>query len=202
MFPELKEIRERRDALGISQRQLAKRVGISQSNVAKIEGGKLNPSYSLAMHIFAVLDTESAVSLGHVSELASKPVVSIQRSDSVLQAIKILQTTGFKQIPVRDEEYWTGCVYERTIARLITETADPREILRIKVGSVMDNALPTVAEETPITTIIPLLQQTQAVLVARRGRVTGIVTNADLLKFIRPDSDIFVLKNRGRRATS
>ena len=48
----------------------------------------------------------------------------------------------------------------------------------------MEEALPTVSEDIPVEGIIPLLQQTQAVLTAKKGRITGIVTNADLLKLI------------------
>jgi len=35
-----------------------------------------------------------------------------------------------------------------------------------------------------ITALIPLLQQSQAALVTRKGKVTGIITNADLLRLI------------------
>jgi len=41
-----------------------------------------------------------------------------------------------------------------------------------------------VAEDTPITVTIPLLQHFEAILVTRKGQVTGIVTNADLVKML------------------
>lgn len=184
LLPELKEIREKRTRLRISQRELARSLGVSQSIIAKIERNRVSPSYSLVRRIFTYLDSVRATEVGRAADVASRPVSSVQFDDAVQKAVHTLQTTGFKQLPVRDDDVWAGCIYERTISRHLVETNDPRSVLRKQVGQIMDEALPLVAEETPINALIPLLQQYQAVLVTRKGRVTGIVTNADLLKMI------------------
>lgn len=184
VLPELKEVRERRQRLRISQRELAKNLGVSQSIIAKIERNKVSPSYSLVKKIFTYLDSIHANNAGRASEIASRPVASVQADDAVQRAVHILQSTGFKQLPVREGDLWAGCIYEKTISRHLMETNEPRSVLRRQVGQIMDEALPSVSEETPIPAVIPLLQQSQAVLVTRKGRVTGIITNADLLKLI------------------
>jgi predicted transcriptional regulator len=184
VLPELKEIRARRQRLRISQRELAKTLGVSQSVIAKIERNKVSPSYSLVKRIFTYLDSVHASTAGRAADIASRPVSSVQSDDAVAKAVHILQTTGFKQLPVRDGEVWSGCIYEKTISRHLTETDDPRSVLRRQVGQIMDEGLPSVSEETPINVLIPLLQQSQALLVMKKGRVTGILTNADLLKLI------------------
>jgi predicted transcriptional regulator len=185
VLPELKEIRERRVRLHLSQRDLAKKMKISQSGIAKIESGKVNPSYLLIKDIFSYLESIRMSNIGKVSDVASRQVASVQRADTVAKAMQLLQSTGYKQLPVRDGDMWVGCLFERTISRHIVETNDPRYILRRQVGQIMDESLPTVAEDTPIPIVIPLLQQSQAVLTTKSGRVTGIVTNTDLLKVIR-----------------
>jgi predicted transcriptional regulator len=48
----------------------------------------------------------------------------------------------------------------------------------------MEDVFPTVNEDTPITVISSLLQYSQAVLVTKKGYTRGIVTKADLLKFV------------------
>jgi len=184
LLPELKEIRERRLRLRLSQRDLAKSLGISQSSIAKIERGRVSPSYALAKRIFTYLDSIHTTNVGRASDIASKPVASVQVDDAVQKAVHILQTTGYKQLPVRDGEIWAGCVYEKTISRHLMETDDPRSVLRRRVGHIMDEALPSVAEDMSITALIPLLQQSQAALTTRKGKVTGIITNADLLRLI------------------
>ena len=184
LLPELKEIRERRLRLRISQRELAKSLGISQSSIAKIERGRVSPSYALAKRIFTYLDSVHTTNVGRAADIASKPVAYVQVDDAVQKAVHILQGTGYKQLPVRDGEVWAGCVYEKTISRHLMETDDPRSVLRRQVGQIMDEALPSVAEDMSITALIPLLQQSQAALVTRKGKVTGIITNADLLRLI------------------
>jgi predicted transcriptional regulator len=184
LLPELKEIRERRLRLRMSQRDLAKNLGVSQSLIAKIERSKVSPSYSLVRKVFAYLDSLHTANAGRAVEIASRPVAHVQSEDAVQKAVRILQSTGYKQLPVREGEVWAGCIYERTISRHLVETNDPRSVLRRQVGQIMDEALPHAAEDTPITALIPLLQQSQAVLVTRKGRVTGVITNTDLLKLI------------------
>jgi predicted transcriptional regulator len=184
LLPELKEIRERRLRLRMSQRDLAKNLGVSQSLIAKIERSKVSPSYSLVRKVFAYLDSLHTANAGRAVDIASRPVAYVQSEDAVQKAVRILQSTGYKQLPVREGEVWAGCIYERTISRHLVETNDPRSVLRRQVGQIMDEALPHAAEDTPITALIPLLQQSQAVLVTRKGRVTGVITNTDLLKLI------------------
>lgn len=197
MLPDLKEIRTKRRLLGISQRTLAKFVGVSQSNIAKIELGRLNPPYSVVKAIFSFLDSIQATSMGKVADVATSPVISVGKHDTADRAIEIMQANGFKQLPVMEGGTCVGCLYERTITRSMIGTPNPSEILSKHVEALMDDALPTVMEDTPITTIVQLLQQTQAVLVTRFGKTTGIVTNADLLKVIRPDSQHFVFRRIG-----
>jgi predicted transcriptional regulator len=185
LFPEIKEIREKRIRVGLSQRDLAKKMGVSQSTIAKIERGTISPSYSIVRRIFTYLDSVRAANFGKAADVASKPVMVVQKSDGVEKVVQALQSTGFKQLPVKDGELLVGCVYERSISRHIMESNDVRAILRRQVGQIMDESLPTVSEDTSIPNIIPLLQQAQAILVTKQGRVTGIVTNTDLLKLIR-----------------
>ena len=49
-------IRERREALGISQKDLAERCGITQSHLCDIEQGRNKPSLPVAVKIAQVLD--------------------------------------------------------------------------------------------------------------------------------------------------
>jgi predicted transcriptional regulator len=184
ILPGLDEIRKRRIRLGISQRRMASYIGISQSALAKIESGRMNPSYEMVRRIFRFLDSMQSPSMGLVGEICSRPVVSVSSSDQVSTAARILRDRGFKQLPVRDGPLWVGSISERSISRLLLQTDDPRRVLERRVADVMDEALPMVPESTPITEVIPLLQHYQAVLTTSRGEVTGIVTNADLLKML------------------
>ena len=52
-------IRERREQLGISQKELADRCGIAQSTLCDYEQGRSKPSLPVAVKIAQVLNVES-----------------------------------------------------------------------------------------------------------------------------------------------
>ncbi len=118
-------------------------------------------------------------------DIAVKKVISIQDDDLISKAVQILQQHGFKQLPVRDKEnHWVGGVSERSISNRLLKVTNPKLLLSREISEVMDEAFPMVAEDTPISVTIPLLQHFQAILTTKKGRVTGIITNADLVKML------------------
>lgn len=57
------EIRALREARGLSQRELAERVGTTQSAIARLEGGHISPSLPTLDKIAGALDAELSVGL-------------------------------------------------------------------------------------------------------------------------------------------
>ena len=57
------EIRALREARGLSQRELAERVGTTQSAIARLEGGNISPSLPTLDKIAEALEAELSVSL-------------------------------------------------------------------------------------------------------------------------------------------
>ncbi|MHB1868938.1 MAG: CBS domain-containing protein [Nitrososphaerales archaeon] len=185
MLPSIEEIKKRRIKLGLSQRKFASYLGVSQSTVTKIENRKLSPSYEFVKKAFDILDSFGSPQIGLAGDISSKKVISLQDDDLISKAVQILQQHGFKQLPVKNRDnHWVGSVSERSISNRLLKVSNPKLLLSREISEVMDEAFPTVAEETPITVTIPLLQHFQAILVTRKGQVTGIVTNADLVKML------------------
>lgn len=185
MLPPIEELKKRRIKLGLSQRKFASYVGVSQSTVAKIESKKLSPSYELIRKAFDILDSFGSPQIGLAGDIAVKKVISVQDDDLISKAVQILQQHGFKQLPVKDKEnHWVGGVSERSISNRLLKVTNPKLLLSREVSEVMDEAFPMVAEDTPISITIPLLQHFQAILTTKKGRVTGIITNADLVKML------------------
>jgi predicted transcriptional regulator len=185
LLPSIEEIKKRRTRLGLSQRKFASYLGVSQSTVTKIENRKLRPSYDLVKKAFDILDSFGSPQIGLAGDISVKKVISVQDNDLISKAVQILQQHGFKQLPVKNKEnHWVGSVSERSISNRLLKVTNPKLLLSREISEVMDEAFPTVAEDTPITVTIPLLQHFQAILVTRKGQVTGIVTNADLVKML------------------
>ncbi len=185
MLPPIEEIKKRRVKLGLSQRKFASYIGVSQSTVTKIENRKLSPSYELVRKAYEILDSFGSPQIGLAGDIAMKRVVSLEESDLISRAVQIMQQHGFKQIPVRDKNnHWVGSISERNISNRLLRVTNPKLLLSRPILDVMDEAFPMLAEDTPISVLIPLLQHFQAVLTAKKGQVTGIITNADLVKMI------------------
>ena len=188
MLPPIEELKRRRIRLGLSQRKFASYLGVSQSTITKIENRKLSPSYELVRKAYEILDSFGSPQIGLVGDIAIKKVVSLQDDDLISRAVQILQQHGFKQLPVRNKDnHWVGSVSERSISNRLLKVTNPKLLLAREVSEVMDEAFPMVAEETPISVAIPLLQHFQALLTTKKGQVMGIVTNADLVNMLSTD---------------
>jgi len=81
-------------------------------------------------------------------------------------------------------ELEAGRISERTILDQILSGKRPEELSSLRVEEVVEPASPQVDEDAPLSLVSHLLRHYQAVLVARKGELVGIITKADLLKMI------------------
>lgn len=182
MLPSIKEIEKRRKRLGLSQKKLANMVDLSQSMIAKIERGRINPSYLKTKAIFDLFDTLERETEVKAKDILHDKVVGVQKEDFVSKATKMMHETGYSQLPVFDETKIVGSISEKTIIDQITKGKDLSELSNLHVKTIMDEVFPSVDEETPVTVLSTLLKYNQAVIIMQRGEIKGIITKADLLK--------------------
>ena len=95
-----------------------------------------------------------------------------------------MRETGFSQLPVFNGSQVVGSLTEKMLVESLISSAEARADFETTVEEIMDEAFPTVGEETPVSMVSALLQYEPAVLVAKRGLVLGIITKADLLKVL------------------
>ena len=186
MLPRLEEIGRRRRLLALSQKQLAKLAGVSQSMIAKIESGRISPSYLKTKTIFDILEGMERRNEMKAKDISHSRIVGIQAHDPVSKGVRAMREAGFSQLPVFTGSQVVGSLTEKTIVERLVSSTNPEEVSRQPVESIMDEAFPAIGEETPVSMVSALLQYSPAVLVTRRGRVLGIITKADLLKVLGP----------------
>lgn len=182
MLPQLEEILKRRRVLGLSQKQLSRLAGVSQSLIAKIEAGKTQPSYLKTKGIFDTLEKLQREKEPRAKDLLQRRVVGVSEDDPVAKAAAIMNEMGFSQLPVFNGRHIVGSIAEKAIMDQIVSGISPRELSNMPVAKIMTEAFPQIDERTPLSLISALLQYHSAVLVMKRGQVTGIITKADLLK--------------------
>lgn len=184
MLPPLEKIARKRKMLGLTQKKLADLSGVSQSLIAKLESGKTDPSYTKVKAIIDVLNQLEMKMEVHAREIVHSKVISVQKSDKVSKAVHLMMEHGYSQLPVFDGEHAVGSISEKTILSQVSAGRDLSQISVLFVEEVMNEAFPQVGEDAPLSLISGLLQVYPAVLVSKKGKVTGIVTKADLLKML------------------
>jgi predicted transcriptional regulator len=184
MLPYLDEIAKRRKMLGLTQGQLAKIAGVSQSFIAKIESGKIDPSYSKVKAIFDVLERLESRENYTAKAIFHEGVIGVQKGEKVSRAVDLMMQHGFSQLPVFDGEKCVGCISEKTILSQVTVAKDLSKLSQKNVEEIMEEAPPQIDENAPIPLVSNLLHFYPAVLVTRRGKIVGIITKADLFKVI------------------
>ena len=182
MLPDVKEIKRRRKALGITQKKLAMLAGVSQSVIAKIESEKVSPSYEIVKKLFDVFEEMNRKKRVTAKQILSKRVVYVHKNDKVGRAIDTMRKLGYSQLPVLDRNQVIGTISEKTILDIVSNGKSLPNILNKRVESVMTEALPRISENESIDVISSLLQSNSAVLVTKKDKTIGIITKADLFK--------------------
>ncbi|PIU21064.1 MAG: transcriptional regulator [Candidatus Diapherotrites archaeon CG08_land_8_20_14_0_20_34_12] len=182
MLPELNEIKRMRERLGLTQKELAKESNVSQSMIAKIEAEKIVPSYENAKQIFLALDNFTNQKSLKAKDVMKTKIKMINQGDSVKKAISLMKENGISQLPVLNDGKNVGVLSEKDIIDAFNKNIKLNS--KTKVEELMDDALPSVSEETPIKLLSDLLDHNQAVLISKSGKIIGIVTKSDLLKSV------------------
>jgi len=172
---ELGEIKKIRKNLGLTQSELAKRANVSQSIIAKIEAGKIDPTFTKTKKIFETLnDLENKEEI-KAEELMNKKIVSLVPNDSIKDSVSKMKKYGISQMPVIDHNNVVGLVSESTLLDALMNNKDKN------VSDIMEETPPIVSKTTSIKVVSNLLRHYPTVLVSENGKLIGLITKADLL---------------------
>ena len=183
MLPRISEIKHRRKKAGITQFELACKAGVSQSLVAKIEAGKIEPSYSAVQKLFEVLDYIETKQGLRAKDIMNKRVITVERGRLVSEAIRTMKKFGLSQVPVTSDGLIVGSVSEKSVLDKVIELGNT-DLSSLKVEDIMDEAYPTVNDSTPLKALFPLMKHNQAIMITKKEKILGIITKADLLKVV------------------
>ena len=181
MFPRLAEIKRIREKIGWSQSELAEKVGISQSAIPKYESGKQIPSYEIAVKIFDLLLEEDIKIDLEVSEIMTPTIVKASPNSKLGEALDIMKEQSISQLPVIKGNLVVGTINESLVLELLDRYRNLVSLREESVENIMVDILPIVPKSAKIQEITPLLRHYGAVMVLMQGKLSGILTKADLL---------------------
>lgn len=180
MHQELVTIKSRRMKLGLKQNQLAELAGVSQSLIAKLEKGKLEPSYSVAIKIFQALDTQENKNEKKCKDIMTKKLLFVKKTDRISKASDIMKKNSVDQLPVLQGHLVVGSISESLIFTKLMEL-DKKKLLNQKVEEIMSNPYPIMNGDMPISIALPILKTEDAILISENRKLVGIITKNNLL---------------------
>ena len=178
---ELNEIKKIRKSLGLTQTDLAKRSNVSQSIIAKIESGKIDPTFTKTKKIFETLDDLENKEEIKADELMNKKIVSLTSNDNIKDSVRKMKKFGISQMPVIDGHKIIGLVSESTLLDALISKKGKR------IDEIMEETPPIVSKKASIKVVSNLLRHYPAVLVSESGKLIGLITKADLLSRLYKD---------------
>ena len=178
---EPRQLKKIRTQLGFTQARLAESAGVSQSIVAKIEAGSVDPTYNTLAAISRALAAGGAEKERKASVVMSSPVIGVHEGARLAECVDVMKKRGFSQIPVLSGRKMVGTISEGHIMSLVSSSTDPRGVLEEKVGAHLLPSFPIVGRDTPVEALFSLFRFFPAVVVGSAEEPEGIITKIDLL---------------------
>ena len=178
---EPRQLKKIRTQLGYTQGSLARAAGVSQSIIAKIEAGSVDPTYNTLSAVSRALAAGSAEKGKKASSIMSSPVIGVHEGTRLSECVEVMKKRGFSQIPVLSGRRMVGTISEGHIMSLVSSSADPRGVLTDRVGAHLLPSFPIVGRDTPVEALFSLFRFFPAVIVGSAEQPEGIITKIDLL---------------------
>ena len=183
-LPTPEDIKRLRKKVGLTQTELAKLAGVSQSLIARIEKGTVDPRLSTLRRILEAIKLVEmrAKKSKSARDVMYSPVITIKSKEKVKKAIELMEKYAISQLPVvNDNGVPVGSITESTVLKKLL-SGDPEKIFQLKVEEIMEESFPTITPSTNIKDIQQLiLKKYPAVLVMEKGKIVGIITKIDLI---------------------
>ncbi|MBN2127476.1 MAG: CBS domain-containing protein [Candidatus Diapherotrites archaeon] len=183
MLPELNEIKNKRKELGLTQTELSEKTGVPQSLIAKIEAGKISPSYEKAKKLFDFLFFRKEEKEITAKDLMSRKLFFVSGNSTLIEAIELMEKKAVSQLPVIDSGKCIGSINEKNTLNALNESNNKEKLLETKISKIMGKAFPLLKENALLERINEALKENEAILIINENnKVTGIITKTDLLK--------------------
>ena len=174
---ELSQMQKLRKHLNLTQKEFAIKAGISQSMVAKIESGKLDPTYSKVKQIEQALQHLMKKDEKQAKDIMITSIISVSPNEPAKNIVKLIQKHNISQIPVTEKNNILGLITEYSLL-----AKSPEEIQKSTARNVMEDSPPIITPNTSIEVIKQLLLHYPIIIVKDKGHLAGLITKADLLE--------------------
>jgi len=177
MVFDISQLKKIRKQIGLTQTEFAKKANISQSMVAKIESGKLDPTYSYVKRIEETIQFITKREEKEAKDIMHIGVICVKKSDNVSEIVSLFSKHKISQVPVVENNAVIGLVTESSLV----DHAGDEGLSKKKVEEIMTESPPIITPKTKLSAVFPLLRFYPIVIVQERGKIEGVITKADII---------------------
>ena len=176
---DIKRLKEIRKKLGITQQAFAKRANVSQSLIAKIESGAIDPSYSNVLKIEQTVNDLTNIKEPSAQDVMNPKIIFVKPDDKVIDVIKVMRKNNISQVIVEEESKIVGIVTEGSLLE-----KDLSKLQQLRAKDVMLDPPPVVSNKTKLSVLSAILTQYPLVVIQKDARFVGVATKSDLLNHL------------------
>jgi predicted transcriptional regulator len=178
VLPEPEEFARRRKKLGITQKQFASIMQLSQSLISKFETNRASMKYDDVKNIDQELSCREYKGK-LASDIMTNEVLWLSVNDTLKKAVDKMKENGFSQLPILKNGKVVGSITETKALDLIQKNG--LNVYNQKLAEIMEETLPFVSIHEKLDSLRARLRTAPAVLVMNKGKLTGIISRADVL---------------------
>lgn len=164
--------------MDLTQKQLAREAGVSQSLIAKLESGKAEASYEKVKRIFEALDKAGKKEEKRCEDVMTRHIICANPNDKIGDAVAKMKKYAVSQLPVFSGTKQVGSITDTGIVAKMEEFPS---IHKKSVKEIMEEPLPTVNKGMFVSSLLPILKEAGAVLVLDKGQPAGIISKSDVI---------------------
>ena len=172
-LPTPDDLRQRRNAVGLTQSELADRADVSQPLIARVENDDVDPRLSTLRRIVNALNAAEG-EVVRARDLMHENVVNVSPDDSVSEAVALMDEEAYSQLPVIQNGVPVGSISQSDVIHAGENVGE------LAVAEVMSESFPTVSVDATVDELRNLLDHYKAVIVTDGGEAAGIITEADI----------------------
>lgn len=170
---DLTDIKKLRIKSGMSQSELAKKAGVSQAHIAKIETGKVDPRFSTVKRILECLQGEQKE---YCTKHMTTTIYNVNAEDAAVDASRVMNDMAVSQLVVMQEGQIVGMITEKDLLK------HSGKLTSMAVKDIMSDSPPFVSKTTSSEAVRELLLEFPAVVVMDGNIPIGIVTKSDMIE--------------------
>ena len=176
---DIMRLKEMRIKFRITQQKFAKLANVSQSLVAKIESGLIDPSYSNVLKIEQAINDMANTKEPCAEEIMNHKIVFVEPIEPVKEIIKIMKKSGISQVLVEENNKVIGLVTESSLLE-----TDLEKLQNLRAKDVMLESPPIISTKTKLYVVSALLTQYPIVVIQKDNKYIGVITKSDLLNHL------------------